>query len=411
MKNKHVLYLSYDGMTDPLGQSQVLPYLVSLSKKGYRFSLVSFDKPDRFELNNGIIQKIVDEAGIKWYPQVYHKSPPILSTLYDIRKLKKVCEIIYKKDPYSIVHCRGYITPFAALEVKKKYSVKFLFDIRGFWPDEKVEGKDWNIKNPAYRAVYNYFKKKEVEFYNAADHSICLTYKGRDILHKRDSIANQPVPIEVIPCCVDLDLFNPDNINFEEQQKLRSELGISEQDFIISYLGSIGTWYMLDEMLEFFSLLKAKKTNAKFLFITGDNADNIKKVASKYNISHNDIIITRAPRNTVPLHLSLSNVSIFFIAPVYSKQASSPTKQGEIMGMGIPLICNDGIGDTSKVVRDYNGGAVLEAFNQASYLKIINKIDRICNLDKYEIRKGAKEFYALEIGVSRYKMIYEKLVG
>ncbi len=38
MKNKkgHILYISYDGMTDPLGQSQVLPYLKGLAKKGYK---------------------------------------------------------------------------------------------------------------------------------------------------------------------------------------------------------------------------------------------------------------------------------------------------------------------------------------------------------------------------------------
>ena len=39
----NILYLSYDGMTDPLGQSQVLPYLAGLSKKGFRFHLISFE--------------------------------------------------------------------------------------------------------------------------------------------------------------------------------------------------------------------------------------------------------------------------------------------------------------------------------------------------------------------------------
>ena len=46
--DKHILYLSYDGMTDPLGQSQVLPYIIGLTKAGYSFHLVSFEKPDRY---------------------------------------------------------------------------------------------------------------------------------------------------------------------------------------------------------------------------------------------------------------------------------------------------------------------------------------------------------------------------
>ena len=44
---KKVLYITYDGMTDPLGQSQVLPYLVGLSEKGYKFTILSFEKKER----------------------------------------------------------------------------------------------------------------------------------------------------------------------------------------------------------------------------------------------------------------------------------------------------------------------------------------------------------------------------
>ena len=44
-----VLYLSYDGITDPLGQSQILPYLKGLSQKGYFFYLVGFEKKDAYK--------------------------------------------------------------------------------------------------------------------------------------------------------------------------------------------------------------------------------------------------------------------------------------------------------------------------------------------------------------------------
>jgi len=43
-----VLYISYDGMTDPLGQSQVISYLAGLSRKGYRIHLLSSEKKNRF---------------------------------------------------------------------------------------------------------------------------------------------------------------------------------------------------------------------------------------------------------------------------------------------------------------------------------------------------------------------------
>ena len=68
---------------------------------------------------------------------------------------------------------------------------------------------------------------------------------------------------KVIPCCTDENLFQSKNISDK-----REELGIKKDDFILSYVGSIGTWYMLDEMLDFFKVLNEKKPNAKFLFIT-----------------------------------------------------------------------------------------------------------------------------------------------
>ena len=39
---RRALFLSYDGMTDPLGPSQVLPYLVGLAARGHRITLISF---------------------------------------------------------------------------------------------------------------------------------------------------------------------------------------------------------------------------------------------------------------------------------------------------------------------------------------------------------------------------------
>jgi len=63
---KQVLYLSYDGMTDPLGQSQVLPYIIGLSKNNYQFTLVSCEKKERYFEYKKIIQKICTENSIDW---------------------------------------------------------------------------------------------------------------------------------------------------------------------------------------------------------------------------------------------------------------------------------------------------------------------------------------------------------
>ena len=86
---KKILYISYDGMTDPLGQSQVLPYLVGLSKQGYEFTILSFEKKERFEKNRKIIEEIISQAGIRWVPMRFTTKPPLLSKFYDAIRMKQ----------------------------------------------------------------------------------------------------------------------------------------------------------------------------------------------------------------------------------------------------------------------------------------------------------------------------------
>jgi hypothetical protein len=204
---KQVLYLSYDGMTDPLGQSQVLPYLAGLSKKGYRFTLVSFEKQEKLEKGKAIVEKICADNAIDWQPLLYTKKPPVLSTLKDIIALRKKIKTLYQQKKFELVHCRSYITMLAGEWMKKKWNVKLVFDMRGFYADERVDGKLWNLNNPVFKFIYRYFKKKEKQFLGFADYTISLTTHAKQEIHSWTGITNQPVPIQIIPCCVDLELF------------------------------------------------------------------------------------------------------------------------------------------------------------------------------------------------------------
>ncbi len=405
----HILYLSYDGMTDPLGQSQVLAYLEGLSGKGFRFTLISFEKTERYEKSKAKIEERCSACNIKWLPLRYTKKPPVLSTLYDVWRLKKKVAEIYHEDKFQIIHCRSYITALVGLSFKRKYGVKFVFDMRGFYADERVDGKIWNLDNPVYNAVYRFFKKKEIHFLSEADYVISLTEAGKKIIHSWKQISNQPIPIQVIPCCADLDVFNSEKVDAKDKARLRNELSLSENDFVLSYLGSISTWYMLDEMLDCFKVLLEKKPDAKFLFITNESPDFILSKAKQRRIGEEAIRIVASPHNLVPAYLSLSDAGIFFIKPVFSKQASSPTKQGELMGMGLLHICNKGVGDVDEIVRETNCGVVVNNFTVNDYHIAAHELLRKVNLSNRHIREASFQFYSLEKGVKLYAQVYQSV--
>jgi hypothetical protein len=80
-----ILYISYDGMLEPLGQSQVLGYLKRLAV-GRRIHLISFEKTEDWA-NPAERERIASDiagAGIVWHPLRYHKRPTALATAWDI---------------------------------------------------------------------------------------------------------------------------------------------------------------------------------------------------------------------------------------------------------------------------------------------------------------------------------------
>ncbi len=220
----NILYISYDGMTDPLGQSQVLPYLVGLSAKGYRITILSCEKQERWQ-HKETIQAICTKHHINWQPLMYTKKPPVLSTVRDVNKLKQTAASLHKNIAFDVVHCRSYVASLVGLFMKKKFSLPFIFDMRGFWADERVDGALWNLKKPLYKRVYQYFKKKEKQFLEHSDAVISLTHEGK---REIESWGIFHAPITVIPCCVDTVLFNPETLQKEQIAALRRKADLPQ---------------------------------------------------------------------------------------------------------------------------------------------------------------------------------------
>ncbi|HET6225926.1 MAG TPA: glycosyltransferase [Bacteroidia bacterium] len=403
-----LLYISYDGMTDPLGQSQVIPYLIGLSTKN-KITIISCEKTERYEQQKDFIQSLLNKHHIHWIPVPYSKLPSVFSKQWNIARIKNKAVTFCKKEHPEAVHCRSYMAGLVGLFLKEKFNLKFIFDMRGFWADERIDGNIWSKANFIHKRLYTYFKKKEIEFLKNADYTISLTQNAKEEILSWPQLKGLTIPIQVIPCCADLEHFSLKKIQAADQHQLKSTLGITDQDFVISYLGSIGTWYLLDEMLDFFSCLQQRMSNAKFLFITPDNKNHILERAKLKQINPQHIIIQAASRKQVPLYLSLSTISIYFIKPSYSKKASSPTKTAEILALGIPIITNTGIGDSTEILEKSGTGLLISAFNPNNYNQIINQFSLLLSIDKQKMIDVSEKYFSLEKGVELYQSVYSSI--
>lgn len=406
---KTVLYLSYTGMTDPLGQSQVLAYLTALSQKGiYRFVIVSFEKPEAYQRLRDTVEDLCAKAGIEWHPLSYTSKPPVISTFRDVRRMRQKSIELMARHSFSLVHCRSYIPSLTGLYLKRKLGIPFLFDMRGFWADERLDGNIWRLSNPVYRLIYQYFKKKERQFLLNADHIISLTRNARDVIWSW-KLAAAPLPITVIPCCVDMALFKPQNVSASMQVQAREALGMPQGANVISYVGSLGTWYMLPEMMSFVKQYFDAFPGAYFMILTGEPEQMVHDAAQQNGVDIQRIRIKKVPRAEMPIYISLSTLSIFFIKPAFSKKASSPVKQGELMAMGIPIVCNDSVGDTGEIIEAYKAGVVLDSFTPHAYAHAVAQLKEN-QFNKHQIILGARQEYSLEHGVNSYASVYQKIL-
>ncbi|MBK9462371.1 MAG: glycosyltransferase [Sphingobacteriales bacterium] len=401
----NILYISYDGMTDPLGQSQVLPYIIGIQQQlACTFTLLSCEKPDRFAQQGNAIQQLMDTNGIDWQPLLFHTKPPFVAKLYDQYQLKRRALQLHRQKQFAWVHCRSYVAAMVGEEMKQKTGIKMLFDMRGFWVDERVEGGMWNLKNPFYQLAYQYYKHREAKLINIADAIVVLTQRAKTEIETWASWQAQKAPITVIPCSADFDHFTiPTSA---QKQTACQALQIPTNSLVISYLGSIGTWYMLNEMLDFFFQIKQTFSNAILLFITPDSPNLLLPQIAAHNISPESVRIVSATRQQVPYYMAASDVNLFFIRNSYAKQASSPVKLGEVLAMGIPIITNSGVGDVDTIVQNTHAGMVLNACTIANYQQTTQKLPDLLHKNKNEIRQKAAEYYLLSKAVTKYAAIY-----
>ena len=404
---KKILFISYDGLTDPLGQSQIIPYLAGLSKYNYEFTILSCDKPDRYKKYKSKILESLKPHSIKWVSIPYHKKPAIFSSVYDFYQLKIEAARLHRKIKFDMVHTRPGIPALLGLWMKKKWGIKFLNDIREFYADSRVDGGIWDKSSLKYKAIYNFFKKREREAIVENDAIVCLTHAAQKIIASFPEYKKE-VPLQVISCSADLELFDPTKIDAALKVNFRKELNINEDDFVVSYLGSLGGWYLTNEIMKLCKILSDRIPKTKFLFISFDE-DAIRRAAKNVSLPVNKIVVRYAQRNEIPTLLSLSNYSLFFIKPCYSKKSSSPTRHGEIMAMGIPVITNAGVGDVEEIVNKYNSGIVLKELKESEFSNAADIVASNIDFDKNKIREGAKEYYSLSNAVQKYSEVYQQI--
>src|SRR6185295_5214752 len=259
---KQVLFISYNGMLDPLGQSQVIPYLKELSKSGWRFTLLSYERAHAYtDEGQRRCRELADElkrCDIDWHYLRYHQRPSLPATAYDVMAGIRYASRLLRDSKVELVHARSYIPAVIALGLKRRFGLKMIFDVRGLMAEEYIDVGHWREGSMAVR-ITKHFEQRALR---AADGIVVLTQRIWPIISEWEGLKGRTVPHEVIPCCADLQKFK---FSSEQRQVLRQKMCIEDR-LVFVYSGSIDGWYLTEEMADFFAVLLRKRPDAVLLW-------------------------------------------------------------------------------------------------------------------------------------------------
>tara|TARA_B100000886_G_scaffold339353_1_gene304591 strand:- start:4449 stop:5693 length:1245 start_codon:yes stop_codon:yes gene_type:complete len=406
-KKPNVLYITYDGLLDPLGESQILPYLFGLRSTFNSLRIISFEKP---YLSKKLIlqkRKILKIHNIYWSPLVFSDTSNILFKILDLLKMYAKAIFLNIRFKYDVIHCRSYQAMKVGMLLKKYFKLKTIFDMRGLWVDDRLDGGRWPQNNIFYKLIYIYWKFIEKKLLENSDYIIALTPQTKLIINQ--IMKKQMKNIFIIPCCADFNHFNL--IDKDKKEIIRRNIGISKDSLVLSYLGSIGTFYLWEKMLTFFLEVNKKYPESYFLVIT-KNWDHIRQESLEKKISKsiiNKIIIKSASRDEVPRLLGVSDLMLSFRKNSFSQKACSPTKIGEAFACGVPVIANRNVGDVNNIINSLNGGQTINLDSKKEIDNIINNIEIIKSKGGSILRMQSEKLLGLRKGINLYKSIYEKI--
>jgi len=385
-------------MLEPLGQSQVLSYLRKLSRD-YSISLINFEKSEDLE-DQPNFQKVAgdcDKHGIRWLPQRFHRRPRIIAPAWSMVVFLFLCLREVRKGNADIIHARSYIPAAVALLVYKLTSTPFIFDMRALWPEELITADRLKRGSLMHKAIVSV----ERSCLKNSAAVVSLTHSAVNYLREMYPEELKSQKLLVIPTCADLDRFIP-----------YGPSKVSGQ--VYSCVGTVlSGWFHLNWLATFFQTVSQREPQARFEVITRDDASEVRRQLGGSAEFQSRVSVFGLPASEVHFAVQRHDVSVMFFTQGISKLGSSPTRMGEILGCGLPVVANSGVGDVARIIDKYRVGVLVTEGSQNAMSRALIELDQL-RMDPElpeRCRQAAEEVFSLESGTKAYKNLYRDILG
>lgn len=409
MRRQPILYVTQDGLLEPLIHSQVVRVVEALAARGWSYRILSLEKERDLADASKVraLHQRLDRVGVEWEPHPFDWSQSSRAAIANLGTLVRRTVSLARSGAIRGVHARAYVPGVAALAAWNATGLPWVFDARSFWIDERLEEGRW-FTTPLRLGVA---RGLEHQLFSTASGVVSLTeLQVREVEERFKPLG--PRAVTCVTTIADYDDFVRRPV--AALQRVPPELveRLATRN-VLAVIGSINRSYLVDETLSLASKVLARSPDAHLLVLSAQRDEYERRLAA-LGVPANRVTITRAEHDAMPEWLSLVNWCLLLLNPASpAKRASMPTKLGELFAAKVQPVqfgCN---AEVSAWVRRSGSGLVLDAVTPAA-LDEAAAVMASARRDEpllERARETTRSHFGLDGGLERYDQLLKTVFG
>ncbi len=367
-----ITYLSMDPLTSTVGSSQVLSYVERLALRGVDVNLITFEHDPSLVLHRRLL-----DLGVTWQPQRYGRHGAVGG-------LSRVLRAAWLVRGAAIVHARSDMPAASVMLAGVKH---WVWDVRGLWIDQKVASGVVRSGSPQER-VMRWVERKAACRSTAV---ISITASGVDALDERYRGLVSP-KAQVVTTCADLDRFTSTPLPLAPVRVLLA--------------GTLNRYYDTPIMLDLVAELRRRQA-VELIVASPDGT------AWEDELAAVDVVrLSATPAQMADLMSSCHvGLSVCRDDAGASLRAAMPTKIGELLASGRPVVVNPGLVDAAELLVRHECGVVFGSSTVLDLEWAVDQLEFLLNDPSTpdRCRSLAESHFDLGAGIDRLIAVYGSL--
>ena len=371
-KDFDLTYLTIDSLSEGVGSSQITPLISRLSTRGLKINMVSYEK---FPPSKQLLEYF-KSIGVEWNSRPFGSN----GFIGGIGRLNNLRREIPRT---NLIHARSDIPALAGIASGE---APVLWDVRSLWADQKVMIQ----KNLSNKILFrSYLGLESIAAAKSLGMST-LTSAVVPILENRHK--NLPLLRTVVPTAVYLS-------HFQLSPKFPTK-------FRALFSGTYNNYYDLNLSALFMEELR------KQVAVETHWAQPMESDKSHIGVGEEEIFSVSQIGMAALIPNYSFGISICKMDAGPSLAAAMPTKIGEFLACGRPVVVNKGLGDMDRFIDEFDAGITLDG-NQDNLVNGATKlVDLITDPETpNRCRALAAKYFSMDAGANKYLDLYSQMLS